>query len=132
MANTVNTIGTALKADDIWTAEALPNNTNKSSSIFKLGKIASNVQLNFVFNDAITVTSAKTGKVELLLDSSSTGSFATVVLLKAYIAADEITAGTVLRYVPTDADLQYAKIKVTTTDDWSAKDVTAYISSIPC
>lgn len=132
MANTVNTIGTALKAENIWTEEALPNNTNKSSDIFKLGKIASNVQLHFVFNDAITVTSAKTGKVELLLDSSSTGSFATVVLLKDYIAADEITAGTVLKYVPTGGDLQYAKIKVTTTDDWSAKDVTAYISSIPC
>jgi hypothetical protein len=132
MANTVNTIGSILKAENIWTEEALPNNTNKSTSVFKLGKIASNVQLNIVFNDAITVTSAKTGKVEILFDSSSTGSFSTSKIIASYIAADEIAAGTTLRYVSTDADLQYAKVKITTTDDWSAKDMTVYISSIPC
>jgi hypothetical protein len=132
MANTVNTIGSALKAENIWTETALPNNTNKSTSAFKLGKIASNVQLNIVFNDTITVTTAKTGKIELLFDSAEGGSYSTTKTIASYVAADEITAGTVIRYVPTDADLQFCKVKVTTTDDWSAKDMTIYISSIPC
>lgn len=128
MARTIGALGADLKSysDYIYNASALPNNTNASSSVFQIGKCKAGVQLTISFDAETVVASTKTLKFELLTDVSSSGSFSTALTLAEY-SAGTIAAGTTIRFVPTEVTLQYAKIKVTTTDDLSAKKITGYI-----
>ena len=128
MATTIGTIGGDLIVypDYIYSATAMPNNTNSSSAVFQFGKSKSGVELKVSFDAETVVASTKTLSIDLIQDSAVGGSYATVTNLASYTAGT-IAAGTTLRFTPTEATLQYCKIKVTTTDDLSAKKLTAYI-----
>ena len=128
MATTIGTLGGDLIVypDYIYSATAMPNNTNSSSSVFQFGKSKSGVELKVSFDAETVIASTKTLSIDLIQDSAVGGSYATVTNLASYTAGT-IAAGTTLRFTPTEATLQYCKIKVTTTDDLSAKKLTAYI-----
>ena len=128
MATTIGTMGGDLIVypDYIYSATAMPNNTNASSSIFQLGKSKSRVELKVSFDAETIVASTKTLSIDLIQDSATGGSYATVTNLASYTAGT-IAAGTTLRFTPTEATLQYCKIKVTTTDNLSDKKLTAYV-----
>jgi hypothetical protein len=128
MATTIGTIGGDLIVypDYIYSATAMPNNTNSSSSVFQFGKSKSGVELKVSFDAETVIASSKTLSIDLLQDSAVGGNYATVTNLASYTAGT-ITAGTTLRFTPTEATLQYCKIKVTTTDNLSGKNITAYV-----
>jgi negative regulator of sigma E activity len=120
-------ISSDLKADpdQIWTAEALPNNTTKLSSAFKLGQTMGGVEIKVVCATAGTLTAAL--NVELQTSATSGGSYTTqgkqTTALGAIVVGQELGRFILPREV---ADELYAKVALITTDTEAAMAVDAY------
>jgi hypothetical protein len=130
-AITSHTIGSDLKAapDQIFSAEALPNATNKSSSAFLFNQNVGGCEIKVVCETGVTLTAALV--IEVQTAATEAGSYTTVatetVPLGAIAAGDEL-----LKYVaPRElVDQIWTKIKLTTTADESAGKVDAYIVAL--
>lgn len=121
------TISSDLKAnpDQIWAAEALPSNTTKLSSEFKLGQTMGGVEVKVVCETGGTLTAAL--NIHLQTATTSGGSFAT--LLTQTVAIGAITAQQELArfIIPREvSDRMYTKIALVTTANESAMKVDAY------
>lgn len=130
------TIGepTKFAGDYIFDATALGNATSITSSAFEFGNCQSSLQLNILANTAISIADTKSLTVTLLTDSSATGNFATEKVLFTVTAATTpetwAIGDTIVKYVSTDEDLKYAKVKITTTADESSEKVDGYLTHI--
>jgi len=116
--------------DFFWEGEALPNATNKSSVAFKLGKNQAGTQLEIKSVDAITVASGQTLTFEVVYDEDENGSYSDTVTLGTF--TDEVIAAnsTIAKYVPNMDISVWAKLKVTATENLSAKTINAYTTFI--
>lgn len=110
--------------DRVYTAQALPNTTNASSSIFEFAEVQGRVELVITANTQITILDTKALTFELFYDVDDAGSFTDSKVLKAYAASGSnivIAAGAeILRYTPSTDVEKYAKVKITATADQSA------------
>jgi len=116
--------------DAIFTAEALPNATNKLSDAFLLGQTNAGCEIKVVCETGGTLTAAVL--VELQTSATSGGTYVTqvskTVPLGAIVAGDML-AGLIL---PKEINDQcYSKVKITTTADESAMKVDTYIVRVP-
>jgi hypothetical protein len=121
------TIGEDLRSqpDQIWTAEAIPNNTNVSSTAFKLGQTMAGVEIKVVCETGTTLASDLL--IELQTSATEGGSYvtevSTTVAAGAIVAGDELAKLILPREV---ADKIYSKIKLTTTAVQATGKVDAY------
>jgi len=130
--STIGTISNVLisQPDYFWEGEALPNATNKSTSAFKLGKAQAGVQLEIKAVDAITVANAETLTFELLYDSDESGSYSSSVTLATFTDETIAAGATIAKYIPNmDIEL-WAKVKVTASENLSAKTIDAYVTYV--
>lgn len=119
--------------DAIWSAEALPNATSKTSSAFKLGGAQGGIQVDLKTIEAVTVGAAETFTVVLQTSATSTGTFADHATIYATPAAGEtIAADTEFASYIKDIgdDLQWAKLVVTASENLSASTVDAYLTKV--
>jgi len=126
-----HTIGSDLKAfpDQIWTAEALPNNTNKSSDAFLLGQTVGGVEVKVVCETATTL--AGDLLIELQTSATSGGSYVTQVshtaAAGAIVAGDELAKFILPREV---VDQMYTKVKLTIGAVQASGKVDAYMVAL--
>ena len=117
--------------DRIYTGEALPNNTAKTSSAFDFAKIDGRIELEIRAKTQIVIADTKTLKIELFWDRSATGTFSNSRVINSYAASGSaitIPAGTAIGLCSPETDVeQFAKIKFTTTADQSAHTVDAML-----
>lgn len=120
--------------DAVFDATALGNAAAITSSAFKFGGSQSGVQLNILANTAISIADTKAITVSLLTDTAEDGSFATEKVLFTVTAATTpetwAIGDTIVKYVSTEEDLQWAKVKVTTTADESSEKIDGYLTYI--
>jgi hypothetical protein len=123
--------------DLILNAQALPNNTNWTSSAFRLGGVQGAVELVFKFIAAATITNTKQLLIQVLMCATEDGSFGatekdTLTMYDAtagvgtitFAAAEELRMG-----IPTDA-LAWGKIKITTTENLASNTADAYLGMV--
>ncbi|OGV45854.1 MAG: hypothetical protein A2017_18310 [Lentisphaerae bacterium GWF2_44_16] len=124
--------GSEIKAygDYLWKAEALPNNTNKTSEAFLLGKAQNAIDLVVEANTNISIADSKQLKLEILAGETEDGDFESVATIYdrtasgtpiTFTAGDEIARYT----IPSNVG-PYIKIKATTTADESSEKITVY------
>jgi hypothetical protein len=124
------TISSDLKADPdaIWTAEALPNATEKLSSAFKLGQTLGGVEVKVVANGGHTAV----GDIDIVLKTSATsgGSYAEATGTYNIAATTVIADGQELaRFIlpREEVDKLYAKVSITSSGNDVAGLVDAYL-----
>ena len=115
--------------DYIFNATALGNSAAITSDAFKFGCDQSGTELWIKTDTDITNTAAIT--IELLQDSDPAGSFTTSKTIATIAIGDNPVAGTYLvKYVSTEDDLQFCKVKITTAEDLQLDTVTSNLRYI--
>ena len=114
----------------IWTAEALPKNTNKSSSAFKLGQTNAQCEVKVVCQTGTTLGADLL--IELQTSATEGGTYATEVsktVAAGAIVAEDVLAGLIL---PKEAEGKlYSKVKLTLGAAETTGKVDAYIVRVP-
>lgn len=117
--------------DYIYNASAMPNNTNASSDAFLFGTNNHRLELVISLDASTAITDTKVLTFELMHCDTVDGSYTShKVLYTVTGSSTTLSAGELLRYVPETGVKQFCKIKITTTDDLSAKKVTAWLKQI--
>lgn len=120
--------------DYIYEAAALPNATDATSSVFKLGRTQGGTQLNIQADTTVDIADGQSLKIELLYDTSESGDYADSVVIY-----DETASGAainfaaddyIIKYIATDDVESYNRLKVTTSADESGDDINAFISEV--
>lgn len=120
--------------DYIYEAAALPNATDATSGVFKLGRTQGGTQLVVQADTTVNIADGESLKIELLYDTSETGDYADSVVIY-----DETASGSdilfaidayIIRYIATDDVDSYNKLKITTSADESGDDINAFISFV--
>lgn len=120
--------------DYIYEAAALPNATDATSDLFRMGRTQGGVQLEIQADTTVDIADGESLKIELLYDTSSTGDFADSVVIydeTASGAAINFAADAfIIKYIATDDIESYNKLKITTSANESGDDINAYISNV--
>lgn len=113
--------------DKIFRGQALPNNSNTSSSAFRLGNVQGGNEIKVVVATAGTLTAALT--VEVQSSATEGGSYTTVDGGTFTTALGAITLGQELaKYIPPkETTDMFFKVKLTTTANESAMAVDSYL-----
>ena len=127
------TISQELKDDQgyILENEALPNTTNKSSDAVLLGQAQNGLEIKVVADASISIAATKQLKIEVLAGETETGSFPAISTPYDVTVAEGgdavvIAAGEIFTFAPASGTGPWYKIKITATEDQSAKTITAY------
>ena len=116
--------------DYIYEEAALPNATDATSGLFKLGRTQGGVQLNVEADTTVDIADGESLKIELLFDTSDAGDFADSVVIydeTASGAAINFAIGdTIINYIATDDVDSYNKLKITTSADESGDKINAF------
>lgn len=120
--------------DYIYEAAALPNATDATSSVFKLGRTQGGTQLNVQADTTVDIADGESLKIELLYDTSESGDY-----IDSVVIYDETASGAainfaadayIIKYIATDDVESYNKLKVTTSGNESGDDINAFISVV--
>jgi len=119
---------------DAWIEEGtdLPNSRNYTSSAFDAGKVQSKLGIEVKANGAVAIANTKTLKIELLHDSSESGSYSDSITLLDYTnsSGDTVTRAdgyVFVREVPSEEINRWCKLKITTTSDLSSYSYNAKV-----
>ena len=116
--------------DAIFTAEAIPSNTNTLSSAFLLGQTNAGCEVKVVCETGTTLASDLL--IELQTSATEGGTYATQVsqtVAAGAIVANDMLAGLIL---PKEINDQcYTKVKLTTTAVQATGKVDTYIVRVP-
>lgn len=120
--------------DYIYEAAALPNATDATSSVFKLGRTQGGTQLNIQADTTVDIADGESLKIELLYDTSESGDYADSVVIydeTASGAAINFAADAyIIKYIATDDVESYNRLKITTSGNESGDDINAFISVV--
>lgn len=120
--------------DYIYEAAALPNATDATSDVFKMGRTQGGVQLNVQADTTVDIADGESLTIELLYDTSETGDYADSVVIY-----DETASGAainfaiddyIIKYIASDDVESYNKLKITTSADESGDDINAFLSVV--
>lgn len=116
--------------DYIYEEGALPNATDATSGVFKMGKTQGGVQLVVEADTTVSIANGESLKIEVLYDTSETGDYTDSVVIY-----DETASGAaitfeiddaIIKYIATDDVESYNKLKITTSADESGDKINAY------
>lgn len=120
--------------DYIYEAAALPNATDATSSVFKLGRTQGGTQLNIQADTTVDIADGESLKIELLYDTSESGDYADSVVIydeTASGAAINFAADAyIIKYIATDDVESYNRLKITTSGNESGDDINAFTSVV--
>lgn len=120
--------------DYIYEAAALPNATDATSSVFKIGRTQGGTQLAVQADTTVDIADGESLKIELLYDTSESGDYADSVVIydeTASGAAINFAADAyIVKYIATDDVDSYNRLKITTSADESGDDINAFISIV--
>jgi len=116
--------------DYIMEAGALPNATDATTDVFKIGRTQGGVQLNIEADTTVDIADGESLKIEMLFDTSATGDFADSVVIY-----DETASGaaitfeiddTIINYIATDDVDSYNRLQITTSGNESLDLINAF------
>jgi len=120
--------------DYIYEAAALPNATDATSSVFKLGRTQGGVQLNIQADTTVNIADGESLSISLLSDTSEAGDYADALVLY-----DETASGSditfeideyIVKHISADDIDSYNRLKITTSADESDDDINAFLTLV--
>jgi hypothetical protein len=120
--------------DYIYEEAALPNATDGTSGVFKIGRTQGGNQLNVQADTTVDIADGESLKIELLHDEESDGDYSDSVVIydeTADGAAINFAADAyIIKYIATDDVESFNPLKITATGDESGDDINAFISNV--
>ena len=120
--------------DAVWTAQALPNATDLSSSVVQLARVQGALEFVLEADEDTTVADGATLTLSVIHDNSSAGPFSATKVVARYAPSGSdqtFDAGDkIFRYVP-DQDIDpYCILVVTSSADQSGTKATGWLNRV--